>query len=184
MILEENEDFKSAGETLFEKRTHRLPDVPDTLIKYSEADGDDEDEDEDIFGLVGGDEELEGDMVDTQDEDTIPEDFLFESRMIFVSNLAKVPPAVGDRCLTIQLTYTKEQALQLIESKLEGLCPQYPELKLKDKKEIIKVMKKYQKVTPRFSFRMFEKCAVLFMSGDPDWEKWCMIQLRSMGSLT
>lgn len=135
------------------------------------------DSDEDEF-------ETDDDALDTDDDGQIPETFLFESKIIFISNLDKVPQAVGDRCMTIQLNFTKDQALRLIESKLEHLCPEYPELTMKAKKEIIATMREFSKVVSRFSFRMFEKCAVLYMSKNPEWKQWARIQLRSMSSLT
>lgn len=134
--------------------------------------------------IADSDEDGMDDFVDTESDDgEIPDTFLFESKMIFISNLEKVPQAVGDRSMTIQLTYTKEQALQLIESKLAHLCPEYPELNMKAKKEIIAAMREFAGVVPRFSFRMFEKCAVLYMSGSPEWKQWARIQLKSMGSI-
>lgn len=135
--------------------------------------------------IADAEDELGDEFVDSDmgDDGEIPETFLFESKLIFISNLNKVPQAVGDRSMTIQLNYTKDQALKLIESKLEHLCPQYPELNMKAKKEIIKTMREFSSVVPRFSFRMFEKCAVLYMSGDPQWKQWARIQLRSMGSI-
>lgn len=130
------------------------------------------------------DEEMEGDeedeMLDTEPDDgTIPEVFLFESRLIFISNLLEIPDAVGDRCIAISLIYNKTQALDLIESKLEHLMPEYPELDLTTKKKIIAFLRKYKKMAKRITFRLFTKTATIYMSGDPDWEKWALLQLRT-----
>ena len=128
------------------------------------------------------DEEMgdENEMVDTGDEEEMPEEFLFESKIIFLSNLKDIPTAVGDRCLSIGLHYTKDQALDLIESKLDSLCPEYPQLTLDMKKKIVNFMRKYQGQTKRFSFRSFLHIATIYMSGDPNWEQWALIQLKSL----
>jgi hypothetical protein len=166
MISNQKEE-KTEGSKLFESLTQAQPVMDGNTLRFVEADFEDEDDEE---------------LLDT--EESIPETFLFESKLLFISNLSRIPSAVGDRCITIQLNYTKEQALKLIESKLEALCPEYPQLTLKDKKKIIAVMRKYAFTVTRFSFRMFEKCAVLYLSGDPEWEKWCSVQLRSMSAIT
>jgi hypothetical protein len=132
------------------------------LTEDFEEDGEEEDEDLDTEG---------GEM---------PDEFKFESRMIFLSNLKEIPPAVGDRCLSIGLHYTKDQALSLIESKLENLCPEYPELEIETKKKIVDFMRRHQKQTKRFSFRSFIHIATIYMSGDPNWEKWALIQMSSL----
>ena len=128
------------------------------------------------------DEEMgdENEMVDTGDEEEMPEEFLFESKMIFLSNLKDIPPAVGDRCISIGLHYTKDQALDLIEHKLDSLCPEYPDLTLAMKKKIVNFMRKHQSAAKRFSFRSFLHIATIYMSGDPNWEQWALIQMSSL----
>lgn len=124
--------------------------------------------------------EDDGEYLDSENDDEMPEEFLFESKMIFLSNMLQIPPAVGDRCITIGLHYTKDQALDLIEHKLEHLCPEYPELTLAMKKKIVNFMRKHQRHAVRFSFRSFLHIAALYMSGNPDWEKWALIQMKSL----
>lgn len=125
------------------------------------------------------DESFGDDGLDT-DGDEMPEEFLFESKLIFLSNLKDIPPAVGDRCISIGLHYTKDQALDLIEHKLDSLCPEYPELSLAKKKKIVAFMRKYKGQTARFSFRSFLHIATIYMSGDPNWEQWALIQMKSL----
>ena len=127
------------------------------------------------------DEDGDDDFIDTDEDDgEIPPEFKFESKMIFLSNMKEIPEAVGDRCLTIGLHYTKSQALDLIQSKLEFLCPEYPELTIDKKNTIIAFMRKYQGHTARISFRSFIHIATIYMSGVEDWEKWALIQMKSM----
>ena len=125
------------------------------------------------------DDESYDDDLDTDDGE-MPEEFLFESKMIFLSNLKDIPPAVGDRCISIGLHYTKDQALDLIEHKLDSLCPEYPELTLPMKKKIVNFMRKHQSQAKRFSFRSFLHIATIYMSGDPNWEQWALIQMKSL----
>jgi hypothetical protein len=113
------------------------------------------------------------------DPDSVPDEFLFESKMIFISNKTDIPETIGDRCLAIQLNYTKDQALKIIETKLDSLCPEYPDLSLEDKKLILKFMKQHKAQATTISFRTFIHIAVLFMSHDPHWMQWALIQLKS-----
>ena len=48
-------------------------------------------------------------------------DFYFRSRMIFISNLSEVPAAVDDRCYTIDMLFTYEQILELINSAMDNI---------------------------------------------------------------
>lgn len=113
-----------------------------------------------------------------EDDGKIPEEFLFESKMIFISNLKDIPQAIGDRVLAVALNYTKDQALDLVQSKMEHLCPEYPELTLKDKQEIIDFMRTNKGHAPRITFRMFIAIAVLKMSGSPQWKQWAYLQMK------
>jgi hypothetical protein len=114
-----------------------------------------------------------------EDETQVPDEFMFESKMIFISNQMDIPPAIGDRCLAIQLNYTKEEALAMIEEKLTLLCPEYPDLSLDDKKEVLKFMRQHKAQATSISYRSFIHIAVLFMSHDPHWMQWALIQLRN-----
>ena len=141
-------------EQLYPAKTHILEAVDD-------IDDDDLDDDEEVVQKEG-----------------IPEEFLFESKMIFISNLKTIPQAIGDRCLSIALNYTKDQALDLIQSKMEHLCPEYPELTMKDKQEVIDFMREHKHIAPRFSFRMFITIASLKMSGSSTWKQWAYLQMK------
>ena len=157
----EEEFFYGEGEHFTEEpRTRKMPDLS------QEADEE--------FGGGEDDENLD------TDDGEMPEEFLFESKMIFLSNLKEIPPAVGDRCISIGLHYTKDQALDLIETKLDSLCPEYPELSLDMKKKIVNFMRKHKGAAKRFSFRSFLHIATIYMSGDPNWEQWALIQMSSM----
>jgi hypothetical protein len=126
------------------------------------------------------DQERRGELPPEEDEDTIPDEFMFESKIIFISNLEEIPDAIGDRTLAIQLNYDKEQALQLIEQKLEQLVPEYPDLTIDDKKEILKFMRKYKHHAKALSFRTFVHLAAIYKSNDPNREKWMLLQMKGM----
>jgi hypothetical protein len=113
------------------------------------------------------------------DPESIPDEFRFESKIIFISNLTEIPEAIGDRTLSIQLNYDKEQALKLIEQKLDQLVPEYPDLTIEDKREIVAFMRKHKKSAERISFRTFIHIAAIWKSNDPNKEKWALLQLTS-----
>jgi hypothetical protein len=114
-----------------------------------------------------------------EDESIVPDDFLFESKIIFISNLEEIPKALGDRVLAIQLNYNKEQALNLIDEKLQTLVPEYPELTIEHKREILAFLRKYKNSAKHISLRTFVHIASIWASNDPEKEKWALVQLQS-----
>lgn len=114
-----------------------------------------------------------------EDETIVPDEFMFESKMVFISNLTEIPEALADRVLAIQLNYDKEQALQLVDKKLQTLVPEYPELTMEDKKEILAFLRKYKKEAKHISLRTFVHVASIWVSNDPEKEKWALVQLAS-----
>ena len=113
------------------------------------------------------------------EEESVPDEFQFDSKLIFISNLTDIPPTIDSRLsFAIQLNYNKEQALQMIESKLGELVPEYPDLTIDDKMEILNFMKKHKEVPERISFRTFLHLAVIWKSGDPNRDQWALLQLR------
>lgn len=114
-----------------------------------------------------------------EEDGSIPDEFLFESKLIFISNLDEIPSAIGDRVLSIQLNYSKEQALELINQKLEHLVPEYPDLTLDDKKEILSFIRKHKNKTARISLRTFIHIASIWKSNHPNREAWALVQLKS-----
>lgn len=114
-----------------------------------------------------------------EDETVVPDEFMFESKVIFISNLEELPEALGDRVLAIQLNYDKDSALKVIDTKLAELVPEYPELTLDSKREILAFLQAHKKEAKHISIRTFIHIASIWMSNDPDKEKWALIQLRS-----
>lgn len=80
---------------------------------------DDEDE-ENLFG-DDDDEELEGDV---QSNITMEPSFVFNSSVIFISNLKlkDISSAVADRCECIEISLTLPQFMERLESVIGGLC--------------------------------------------------------------
>lgn len=114
-----------------------------------------------------------------EDESIVPDDFLFESKVVFISNLEEIPKALGDRVLAIQLNYDKDQALNLIDEKLQTLVPEYPELTIEHKREILAFLRKYKGTAKHISLRTFVHVASIWASNDPEKEKWALVQLQS-----
>jgi len=113
------------------------------------------------------------------ESESIPDEFRFESKIIFISNLTEIPESIGDRTLAIQLNYDKDQALKLIEQKLEYLVPEYPDLTIEDKRNILFFMRKHKSKAEKINFRVFIHLASIYKSDDPDKEKWMFLQLKS-----
>jgi len=134
-------------------------------------------DDEDMFS-GGGEFEDEGmSDLDTEEDDEIPVEFYFESFMIFISNYMDVPTALADRVTCIRYVYTKEQATDLIETQLADLVPS---LTMTQKKEVLKFLRSYLKYAPRVSFRLYKTLCSVYASGNPEWKRWALLQMRNL----
>jgi hypothetical protein len=121
-------------------------------------------------------------MLNTENSGPIPEKFEITSKVIFISNKTKIPPAVGDRCVSIELNLTKAEVAELIESKLEHLMPDEPFATMEIKKEVLEFMKRYMHQAKKMSFRQFEFCISARKAADEaggNWKDWVISTMKS-----
>lgn len=64
---------------------------------------------------------------------SIPPKFLFESKIIFLSNLSKIDPAILSRIASVEINFGKEDMLGYIKSKLSSLKDDYDEADMQDR---------------------------------------------------
>ena len=120
------------------------------------------------------------------EEEGVPDRFQFTSRIIFISNLMKVPQPMLDRCISIGLLLTKEQILDLIESKLEFImAKEAPQVTLELKKEVLAFMRKYvHRIGKPLTFRLFMQLCAMFYSGHPEAKKMAYMTMMGEGMKT
>ncbi len=119
-------------------------------------------------------------------------DFYFRSRMIFISNLLKVPPAVDDRCYSIDMVFDYDQILALIETALDKI--EIPNVDLEMRKEVLEFLRRNRWAIERklgmqviLTFRKFRNACVAWETGKrhgidmKTTKKWAMRQLRGAG---
>lgn len=52
-----------------------------------------------------------------------PTDFIFDSKMVFLTNYPKIPQALQDRCWALQMIFTNEQIMDIIEVNIAKIAP-------------------------------------------------------------
>ncbi len=118
-------------------------------------------------------------------DDPVPDKFQFNSRIIFISNLMSVPQPLFDRTYSVGLLLTKEQILDLIDSKLSELMRDQPQITLEDKKETLKFMRKYlHRAGKTPTFRGFQQLIALYKSDHPDKMKLMYLTYTNSGMKT
>lgn len=111
-----------------------------------------------------------------------PEDFYFDSWVVFITNYPEVPQPISDRTEQIEFIFTNEQITDIIERALEGCPPK--ELDADTKKGALDWLRENLRAAGNatLSFRLFRKIANLYATAPPDkWEKWAVIKLRAAG---
>jgi hypothetical protein len=108
----------------------------------------------------------------------IPDEFIVNSKIVFISNFEEIPEEIGEDVLAIQLNYDKEKSIALIETQLDQYLPEYPELTVEDKKEVIDFMRRNQSKA-KMTFQTFLHICTIKKSGSPNWEKWATQQFEN-----
>lgn len=113
------------------------------------------------------------------EERGIPDEFLMNSRVVFISSFTEIPEDLKDNILAVQLNYTTAQAHNMMDNRLEELLPEYPELTIEDKKDIVAFLKKHKRLSD-ITLRDFLHVAAIWMSEDPNREAWALEQIRAI----
>lgn len=119
-------------------------------------------------------------------------DFYFRSRMIFISNLMDVPPAVDDRCYSIDMVFDYEQIVELIEGVMDKI--KIPKVDRELRIEVLDFLKRSRwgiekklGMPVTLTFRKFRNACIAWeaaaRNGLPakKQKKWAMKQLRGAG---
>ena len=126
------------------------------------------------------------DIVDSEDklydtaEEGIPERFEFKSKVIFLTDLPAIPEDFRNFPYALELNYTKEQALSLVESNLDNIMVGFPEVNLQRKREILTFMRTNKRFAKSFSYDTFWHIAMIYMSGLKNWKRWGIAQLTGL----
>ena len=112
------------------------------------------------------------------DFETMPEEFEFLGRMIFISNLVDFPPALLSRCPHFGINMTVEQTLELIKKNLNGVFSEYPEVTMEAKQAVFDFLLEKSGSLKSMDFRQFKHALLPYLSGRPNWKDWVLVQLR------
>ena len=110
--------------------------------------------------------------------ESIPEEFLFTSKLIVLSQETEIPAYIPQDILSFQLNYGRKQAVEQIDQSLEGIGTEYPELTLEDKREVLSFIRKHKSATTEVSLKTFLHIALLYKTRDPSKEVWMLSQLQ------
>ncbi len=125
------------------------------------------------------------DLVNFDSNDGVGEEetmwnFLFTSKIIFVTNIPYIPEAIGDRCITIEMNFNKEQILDIIQKALEGFDP---EVDIDDKIFVWNWLKEHRTLAKKISFRVFSNILGIYLAGKNaagnKWEQFAKLMLKS-----
>ena len=118
-------------------------------------------------------QEVDAAIDDPESRIKFPSEFLYEGRVIFISNLnaSKVEPAILNRAASINMDLTFEEMLYRIESILEHLGN--PSVPMSKKKEILDFIKTDEGTIRKkgISMRTYVAAEDLYLSGLPDWQR-------------
>jgi len=140
------------------------------------------------------------DLIDmTSDEGmTSPNDFTFDSKMVFLTNYPKVPQALEDRCWTLEMIFSNEQVIEIIETLVEKIVPNrvpeaselfdmlgIAEVTNDDKAQVLEYMKNggnsaIQRKT--FSIRLYKRIVSLYAATKhtPMWKHFLEMEMKAL----
>ena len=111
---------------------------------------------------------------------TVPANFEFNSRVIFISNKTTIDPAIQSRLIgaLIELDFTLDQMYDLIKSRLPGILAQYSEITNDDRYTVWDFLEKIKPVAEDIDFRRYEACLQEYLAAKDSgtnayWQKRC-----------
>lgn len=110
--------------------------------------------------------------------DSIPDEFLFRSKVVVLSKETEIPSYLGDDILAFQINYDRAEALEMIDKNLDSIGSEYPMLTLEMKKEILAFIRHTgQSAHQKISLRTFLHVALIWCTRSPNRESWILAQL-------
>lgn len=124
-------------------------------------------------------------------------DFTFNSKMLFLTNYSKIPQALQDRCWALQMIFSNDQIMDIIDINIEKIAPNnVPEAKelfnimginqitVEDKKDVSEFMRTRNSsgLTKRkYSARVYRRLLALYSATKhtPMWKQILMLELKS-----
>lgn len=114
-----------------------------------------------------------------------PEKFLFQSKIVIISNLMDFPSALKSRCKQIKIDMTIEQTLEYIRTVMDNLCSEYEEITGEMKVTVMDFLVEKAGSLRQIDFRKFESALATYAGfleegNDPSndvWKTWVLIEL-------
>ncbi len=110
--------------------------------------------------------------------DDSPDEFYFDSVVIFITNYKEVPQPIQDRCWIIQMDFDNNQILELIEESLKTAIPDAnsdildeayeiadKEVSQRETLELLKGLEAKKLIPRKLSFRVFNRITILLSLG-------------------
>ena len=99
---------------------------------------------------------------------TIPPFFIFESKIIFLSNLVDFPPAILSRVASVEINFSKDEMLEYIKSKFQGTMRDNPDVTDSDRDTVFDFLYKVSPALQDVSFRLYTNLLGIYMSNKED----------------
>ena len=105
---------------------------------------------------------------------TIPPFFIFESKIIFLSNLVDFPPAILSRVASVEINFSKDEMLEYIKDKYHGTMKDNPDVTDEDRDAVFDFLYKISPALQDVSFRLYSNLLGIYMSNKEDGtlDKW------------
>ena len=113
--------------------------------------------------------------VPKQNLKAVPSEFEFDSKLIFLSNMDTIPESLGDKILAVQVNFSREKALYLIDSYIEKIGAELPSITTEDKKRILSFIEENIDID-KINYDIFLRVSTCYASGYPKWKEWALAQ--------
>jgi hypothetical protein len=91
------------------------------------------------------------------------DDFIFTSKMIFISNLTKMPQPLQDRCFEVEMNFSKDDMLKLIRMRMNALFKDVASCTAEDKEYVYDFMMTFKGHIKNLTFRTFKKLVSIYL---------------------
>lgn len=118
------------------------------------------------------------DLFDKGEKSTIPGNYMYEGKVIFVTNkyLQEIDSAVASRSMAVEIKFTADEVLDIVKSLLPALVDELNKefnvkVTLKDVQTVYDWCVEIKEDYDKLDLRTFQQQVVEYKMGDPDWKR-------------
>lgn len=110
------------------------------------------------------------------------DEFQFTGKIIIITNLSKkkIAPSILSRGAVIEVKVNPAEVIDYIRQNISNVMTDYKQATDDIKLEVLDFIEKVKRDILHIDFRLFKRCCIYRLSGNPNWKKFCIPILKAV----